>query len=169
MRIRAPTRPGLDNNAYTNVMAVWVLERALDVLDILPPSAVGELLEQTRLGPTRAGALARHQPQHVACPSTATGSSASSSGYEELEEFDWDGYRRRYGNITRLDRILEAEGDTPNRYKLSKQADVLMLFYLLSREELDAYFRPARLPLRSRRDPEEHRLLPASEPRTARP
>ena len=44
--------------------------------------------------------------------------------------------RRRYGDIRRLDRILEAEGDTLNRYKASKQADVLMLFYLLSAEEL---------------------------------
>ncbi|MGI9540010.1 MAG: glycosyl hydrolase family 65 protein, partial [Miltoncostaeaceae bacterium] len=58
-------------------------------------------------------------------------------GYEELAEFDWDGYRDRYGDIQRLDRILEAEGDTPNRYKVSKQADVLMLFYLLSETELE--------------------------------
>src|SRR5438067_13052 len=50
--------------------------------------------------------------------------------YEELEELDWDAYRERYGNIQRLDRILHAEGDDPNRYKLSKQADVAMLFYL---------------------------------------
>ena len=56
--------------------------------------------------------------------------------YEELQEFDWDAYRLRYGNIMRLDLILEAEGDTPNRYKLSKQADVLMLFYLFSSEAL---------------------------------
>ncbi|MFW6330461.1 MAG: hypothetical protein ACOC3J_01930, partial [Gemmatimonadota bacterium] len=28
--------PGLDNNAYTNVMVVWVLLRALEVLDVLP-------------------------------------------------------------------------------------------------------------------------------------
>jgi trehalose/maltose hydrolase-like predicted phosphorylase len=35
---------------------------------------------------------------------------------------------------------LEAEGDTPNRYKLSKQADVLMLFYLLSESELRVLF-----------------------------
>ena len=28
---------GLDNNAYTNVMAVWVLWRALDVLEVLSP------------------------------------------------------------------------------------------------------------------------------------
>jgi trehalose/maltose hydrolase-like predicted phosphorylase len=28
--------PGLDNNAYTNLMVVWVLRRALDLLDLLP-------------------------------------------------------------------------------------------------------------------------------------
>jgi alpha,alpha-trehalase len=61
-------------------------------------------------------------------------------GYEQLEEFDWDGYRKKYENIQRLDRILEAEGDTPNRYKVSKQADVLMLFYLFSASELQALF-----------------------------
>jgi trehalose/maltose hydrolase-like predicted phosphorylase len=57
-------------------------------------------------------------------------------GYERLAELDWDAYRNRYGDIGRLDLILEAEGDTPNRYRLSKQADTLMLFYLLSAEEL---------------------------------
>ena len=61
-------------------------------------------------------------------------------GYEQLEEFDWEGYRSRYGDISRLDRILESEGDTPNRYKVSKQADVLMLFYLLSSDELGEIF-----------------------------
>ncbi len=35
-----------------------------------------------------------------------------------------------YKRIERLDRILKAEGDSPNKYKVSKQADVLMLFYL---------------------------------------
>ncbi len=57
-------------------------------------------------------------------------------GYELLEELDWEAYRRKYGDIQRLDRILEAEGDSPNRYKLTKQADVVMLFYLLSADEL---------------------------------
>ena len=61
-------------------------------------------------------------------------------GYGKLKEFDWDLYRKKYGDIHRLDRILEAEGDTPNRYKISKQADVLMLFYLLSAEELSEIF-----------------------------
>ena len=35
---RLPGRPrrGIDNNAYTNVMAAWVLLRALEALDLLP-------------------------------------------------------------------------------------------------------------------------------------
>jgi trehalose/maltose hydrolase-like predicted phosphorylase len=61
-------------------------------------------------------------------------------GYEELAELDWEDYRTRYGNIQRLDLILEAEQDNANHYKLSKQADVLMLFYLFSSEELAGLF-----------------------------
>jgi hypothetical protein len=72
----------------------------------------------------------------------------------DLEELDWEGYRERYGDIHRLDRILEAEGDSVNRYKASKQADVLMLFYLLSSDELRALLGHHRLrapsPTRSR-------------------
>jgi len=61
-------------------------------------------------------------------------------GYGDLAELDWDGYRKRYGDIRRLDRILEAEGDTVNRYQASKQADVLMLGYLLAPAELRSIF-----------------------------
>jgi trehalose/maltose hydrolase-like predicted phosphorylase len=61
-------------------------------------------------------------------------------GYEQLEELDWDAYRARYGNIQRLDRILRAEGDDPDRYKVSKQADVVMLFYLFSPSVLRGLF-----------------------------
>ena len=63
-----------------------------------------------------------------------------------------EGYRNRYGDIGRLDRILEAEGDTPNRYRLSKQADVLMLFYLLSPRELTELFERLGYPFDHERD-----------------
>jgi hypothetical protein len=36
-------------------------------------------------------------------------------GYEDFEELDWQDYRSRYGDIGRLDRILEAEGETPKQ------------------------------------------------------
>ena len=39
-------------------------------------------------------------------PFHADGVISQFEGYEELEELDWDGYRARYGNIQRLDRIL---------------------------------------------------------------
>jgi trehalose/maltose hydrolase-like predicted phosphorylase len=61
-------------------------------------------------------------------------------GYDALCELDWAAYRRRYTDIQRLDLILEAEGDSANRYKLSKQADVVMLFYLFSADELGELF-----------------------------
>jgi trehalose/maltose hydrolase-like predicted phosphorylase len=61
-------------------------------------------------------------------------------GYEELEELDWAGYRARHGNIQRLDRILRAEGDDPDRYKLTKQADTVLLFFLFSPDEIGRLF-----------------------------
>src|SRR5690606_25038952 len=61
-------------------------------------------------------------------------------GYERLKELDWDLYRLRYGNIGRMELILESEKDSANRYKVSKQADVLMLFYVFSSLELSEIF-----------------------------
>jgi trehalose/maltose hydrolase-like predicted phosphorylase len=61
-------------------------------------------------------------------------------GYEQLEELDWAAYREKFGNIQRLDRILRSEGDDPDRYKVSKQADTVMLFFLFSPDELRGLF-----------------------------
>jgi alpha,alpha-trehalase len=126
---------GLDNNAYTNVMAAWVLCRALDTLELLPDHRRAELVE--RLG-LRREELDRWEEisRKLVVPFHDGDIISQFEGYGELEELDWEGLRRRHGDIRRLDRILEAEGDSTNRYKASKQADVLMLFYLLSAEEL---------------------------------
>jgi len=45
---------------------------------------------------------------------------------------DWEGYKKTYQNIHRMDRILKSEGLSPNDYKVAKQEDALMLFYNLS-------------------------------------
>jgi trehalose/maltose hydrolase-like predicted phosphorylase len=126
--------PGIDNNAYTNVMAVWVLRRARQALGLLSEPRRTELRERLGLDDdelARWEVLTRRMfvPFH-------DGVLSQFEGYEALAEFDWEAARARYGAIHRLDRLLEAEGDDPNRYKLSKQADVLMLFYLLSADEL---------------------------------
>lgn len=130
---------GLNNNAYTNVMAVWVMLRALDVLDLLPDIRRAEF--EARLGispdePARWEDISRK----MFVPFHGDGLISQFEGYEDLQELDWEAYRERYGNIQRMDRILEAENDSPARYKLSKQADVLMLFYLFSAGELSTLF-----------------------------
>lgn len=131
--------PGLNNNAYTNIMAVWVLCRALEVLELL--SDVCRAALTTRLA-LSAEEIARWGD--ISCrmyvPFHDDGIISQFEGYEQLRELDWEDYRSRYGNIQRLDLILEMENDSANRYKLSKQADVLMLFYLFSAEEIGALF-----------------------------
>ena len=122
-----------------DVMAVWVLERALEILQVLPEDIHHQIREKLDLGDKELDRW-RDITRRMRIPFHADGIISQFEGYERLEEFDWEGYREKYGDIQRLDRILEAEGDTPNRYWLSKQADVLMLFYLFSAEELKEIF-----------------------------
>jgi trehalose/maltose hydrolase-like predicted phosphorylase len=131
-------RPGLDDNAYTNVTAAWVLGRALETLDGVPEPLREELcrdlgLDGDTLERWRDVSRRLRVPFH-------SGVISQFDGYGELAELDWEGYRRRYGDIRRLDRILEAEGDTVNRYQASKQADALMLGYLFPPAELADLF-----------------------------
>jgi alpha,alpha-trehalase len=130
--------PGVRNNAYTNVMAVWVIERALEVLDVLPPARVAELAERLSL---EAADVARWRDilEKMTVP-FHEGVISQFEGYERLLEFDWKAFAEKYGDIKRLDRILKADGDSPDRYKVSKQADVLMLFYLLPPKDLVRIF-----------------------------
>ncbi len=131
--------PGLDNNAYTNVTAVWVLLRALDVLERLPDVRRVELETQLGIGPSDIGRW-KDITRRMFVPIHDDGIISQFEGWEALAELDWEAYRIRYGNIQRLDLILEAENDSANRYKVSKQPDVLMLFYLFSSDELREIF-----------------------------
>ncbi|MGH3988299.1 MAG: glycosyl hydrolase family 65 protein, partial [Pseudonocardiaceae bacterium] len=128
-------RPGLDNNTYTNLMVVWTLRRALACIALLPDRRRSELL--SLLGIRREDVERwEHMTRKMRLCWVAANVLAQFEGFERLRPFPWTEYVERYGDITRLDRILEAEGDSPNNYQLAKQADVLMLFYLLSADEL---------------------------------
>jgi beta-phosphoglucomutase family hydrolase len=125
---------GLRDNAYTNVLAAWVCQRAVETTSLLPSPERDELAQRVGLRPEEVGRW-RKLARSLVVP-FHDGLISQFDGYGNLLEFDWNGYRRTYGNIERLDLILEAEGDTPTRYRLSKQADVLMLIYLLGPPEL---------------------------------
>jgi trehalose/maltose hydrolase-like predicted phosphorylase len=132
-------RAGIDNNAYTNVMAAWVLQTVPELLERLGEERRAEVLEALHLGDDE---LRRFEEigRRMFVPFLGDGLIAQFSGWEHLEELDWQGLRERHGNIERLDRLLEAEGDDPRRYKATKQADVLMLFFVFSLPELTRIF-----------------------------
>ncbi|GAA1997149.1 glycosyl hydrolase family 65 protein [Nocardiopsis rhodophaea] len=131
--------PGLDDNAYSNVMTVWVLLRALDAVAALPQWRRRELREALEMAPDELAEFRRITERMRVV--FHDGVISQFDGYAGLDELDWEGYRAAYGDIRRLDRILEAEGDTCNRYRASKQADVLMLFFLLPPDEFASILR----------------------------
>ncbi len=126
------TQPGLDNNAYTNVMAAWTLHRALDCLRLLPTSEAAAL--SARLG------LSTEETRHwttltrrLYVPFMDDGVMNLFEGYETLARapagWSEDG-------MPRLDWLLEKREDSCNHYQLTKQADVLMLLHLFAPADL---------------------------------
>ncbi len=130
---------GLPNNAYTNVMVVWVLDKALELLNTTPEEEALALRAKLSLSNDeleRWGNITRK----MFIPMEKNGLIHQFEGYRDLKELDWDEYRHKYEDVHRMDRILKAEGLSPDEYQVSKQADVLMIFYMLSPEEVGSIF-----------------------------
>jgi trehalose/maltose hydrolase-like predicted phosphorylase len=120
-------------------MVAWIAETARHVLDLLPENRRETLCARLGLSDEE---IARwdEMSRTMFVPFHDDGIISQFEGYEELAELDWDAYRAKYGRIQRLDRILRSEGDDPDRYKLTKQADTVMLFYLFREEQLRHLF-----------------------------
>lgn len=137
-----PDRPGqgVDNNAYVNVMTAWALSRAVDAHQVLSHHDADRLRYGLGLTDEELGHW-RHIASRLRLCFLPGGLLEQFEGYHDLAELDWDGYRARYGDLQQLGHILDAENDGTNRYQASKQADVLMLLYLFSAEELTGLVR----------------------------
>lgn len=132
--------PGLNNNAYTNLMAAWVIGRALDLLSLFDNKLLNEMAQ--KVGFTESDTeLWKKIPGKMFIPFLDNKIIMQFDGFEKLKELDWAKYRKKYGNSMRLDRILEKEKDSVNNYRACKQPDVLMLFYLFSSDELIKMFK----------------------------
>ena len=128
---------GLKDNSYTNLLVAWALQRAFDLLDRLSPDAREQLRGQMRLTQAELKNWS-DVAYNLRVPLSDTGILEQYEGYFSLEELDWETYRQKYDNIHRMDRILKAEGKSPDAYKVAKQADALMTFYVLSDEQVRA-------------------------------
>jgi trehalose/maltose hydrolase-like predicted phosphorylase len=127
---------GLNNNAYTNLMTAWAFRKAALIYKSYGENGSAEFKklgfkkEELDLWQDIAGKLF--------LDINKDGIIAQYEGYFDLKELDWEYYKKKYGNIHRMDRILKAEGLTPDEFKVAKQADMLMTFYNLEKGEVDS-------------------------------
>jgi trehalose/maltose hydrolase-like predicted phosphorylase len=127
---------GLNNNAYTNLMVAWAFGKAALILESYGETGLAEF---EKLGFSQ-DELKKWEDikGKLFLDINADGIIAQYEGYFDLKELDWEFYKKKYGNIYRMDRILKAEGLTPDEFKVAKQADMLMTFYNLDKTEVDS-------------------------------
>lgn len=125
---------GLRDNAYTNILVAWCFRKAGEIINMLGDEshAVCEKLNLSDEEIKDWNTISNKLNLVI----SKEGIIAQYDGYFELKELDWNYYRNKYGNIYRLDRILKAEGKSPDEYKVAKQADTLMIFYILDVQEV---------------------------------
>lgn len=128
---------GINNNAYTNVMAAWTLCRALDLLSALPMDHAKYFRRRLAIDHAEI-ALWEKVSRRMLVPLCKDGIIDQFEGYHRLQEFPRDAYGRLDLNLMRS--LLDEQAGQLNQFKISKQADVIMLFYLLSPDELGDLF-----------------------------
>jgi trehalose/maltose hydrolase-like predicted phosphorylase len=118
----------VDDNAYTNWMARFNLERAVEGLDWMQrdfPQAWSELAERLGLAPDGPAAWST-VARELYCPGPdARGVIEQFAGFFDLDEYRLPREDRFKAPISRL-----FDWDRINRLRLIKQADVLMLLHL---------------------------------------
>ena len=128
---------GVKDNAYTNVMVAWLMDTVLTVLDVIDDIYLRELMTKLDIQKDEIETWT-DMSLKMSVPFFDNGVISQFEGFQSLEEIDLGAYREKHGDIQRLDRIFDAEGLDINRYKVCKQADVLMLYYLFTESELSA-------------------------------
>ncbi len=128
---------GLKDNAYTNIMVAWMYARVPELLEKMSDQSKVRLFTLIDLDPEELGEWDDIR-SNLALDISQDGIIAQYDGYFDLKELDWDYFRKKYGNVYRMDRLLKAEGKSADDYKVAKQADTLMTFYNLEKSQVDA-------------------------------
>lgn len=123
---------GLDNNAYTNMMAAWTLCRARELLDMLPEEAVSRLRSRMDIDDGELALWDRVSRRLKICFHD-DGVISQFEGFERLQPFD-PGQLPEALAGERTDWALRAIGRSPDEFQVTKQTDVLALFYLLGKD-----------------------------------
>lgn len=124
----------VNNNVYTNYMAKWNIETALDILEWLrktSPDKAQELVRRLELMDERLAYL-REVAEHMYIPQDKeTHVFEQFEDFFKLEHLDQESYRGRTASYQAILGLLGVQ-----KYQIIKQADVLMLLTVL-REHFD--------------------------------
>ncbi|MGX7059058.1 glycoside hydrolase family 65 protein [Vagococcus humatus] len=127
---------GLKDNAYTNMMVVWLFEELENLTKTVSLETLSSLYQRTQVTVADLEKMKKIRAK-LALAINSDGIIAQYDGYLSLKEIDWQYYRKKYQNIYRMDRILGAEGKSADDYQVTKQADTLMLFYNFNQTQID--------------------------------
>ncbi|HEY9677736.1 MAG TPA: beta-phosphoglucomutase family hydrolase [Drouetiella sp.] len=129
--------PGLKNNAYTNIIAAWTISHALELLDKMPEDHRQHVRSRLRLLDEELE-LWEQVRTKLYVPVMKNGIIEQFEGYEELKEFPTKDGRI---DLDEMAHQLRLNGGYLNQYKVSKQADILMLGMLFTQCELETLFK----------------------------
>ncbi len=122
----------VDNNPFTNRMAQWHLDLALNSLEWLrenTPEKLAELVAKLDITYERRGHWANVRDKLVILQDLESGLFEQFEGFFELEDLDWSEYT---GRTKSMQELLTIEG--ANQSQVIKQADIIMLLCLLRNE-----------------------------------
>lgn len=123
------TEGGIKDNAYTNILVAWLIGCAQETLEIVDENTRRRLRDTLSI---QEGDIEKWDDVARNLNIIVKNDIISQyDGFLDLDELDWDHYRKKYGSIGRMDRILKAEGKSPDDYQLGKQADLIMTFFVL--------------------------------------
>ncbi|MDR3240766.1 MAG: glycoside hydrolase family 65 protein [Lactobacillaceae bacterium] len=125
---------GIKDNAYTNLMLVWALNWLLD----LSQNVQVDFKDATDKHHFDHELMERAQAvtKKMALTINEDGIIAQYAGYFDLKKLDFKQYQQKYGDIHRIDRLLKAEGLSPDDFQVAKQADTLMTIYNLGAQKM---------------------------------
>lgn len=137
---------GLTNNAYTNLMVTWLFNQLHQIRTNLDDQTLAGIDQKTAVTPSTLKQLATVS-HRLKLDINRAGIVGQFAGYFKLPALDFAKYQQKYGDISRMDRILKGEGKTPDAYQVAKQADALMIFYNLDVPQVLALFKQLGYPL----------------------
>jgi len=127
-RIPGVTEAGVKDNAYTNIMVVWLFKRAFDLMEAMGENRRKMVLRSISLQEEELE-LWRNQISRMNLSISPEGVLEQFEGFFSLKEIDWNTYREKLDKTNPLHSLLKSEGKATDVFKVCKQADALMIFF----------------------------------------